>query len=154
MKQLIALATLFTANAVALTGAPADGTPAGERQAIESRLDQYESRFNQADAEAVSRLFAQDATYYGPLGQIFEGREAVRQRYQGTLEAGFRDMKVDTLEIRVFGDTAYDIARYTILDPGGKPLTGYHLAILERKDGEWLVQRTLVNAKMSAPAGN
>lgn len=124
---------------------------AAAEAAIENRLQQYETRFNEGDAEALSRLFAEDVAYYGPLGQVFEGREAVRQRYRGSLEAGFSNMKVEPLDIHVFGRTAYDIARYTITDPGGKPLTGYHLAILEKTDGKWVVQRTLVNAQMPAP---
>lgn len=133
-----------------LVALPAFADAAAEA-AIEDRLQQYETRFNERDAEALSRLFDDDVTYYGPLGQVFEGREAVRQRYQGSFEAGFSDMKVEPLDIRVFGDTAYDIARYTITDPGGKPLTGYHLAIMAKKDGEWVVQRTLVNAKLPPP---
>ncbi|MFC0202235.1 YybH family protein [Paracoccus rhizosphaerae] len=130
------------------------GTAGAESEAvraIEKRLGQYEARFNRQDAEAVSRLFSEEVVYYGPLGQVFEGRDAVEQRYRNSFEAGFSDMEVETLEIEVLGDTAWDIARYTILDPSGKPLAGYHLAILERVDGEWIVQRTLVNAVIPQP---
>lgn len=128
---------------------------AGEQEvkAIENRLQQYESRFNESDAAAVSRLFDKDVVYYGPTGQVFEGREAVRQRYQRSLSAGFSDMAIETVEIRVFGDTAYDVARYTVSDPSGEPLSGYHLAILAKENGEWIVQRTLVNAVMPVPPG-
>lgn len=152
MTNPVAIRMLSAAGLV-LAAALAGNAMADEREAIESRLQQYESRFNKGDAAAISRLFAEDVTYYGPLGRIYEGREAVRQRYRRSLEAGFSDMKVEALDIRVFGDTAYDIARYTVTDPSGKPLTGYHLAILEKStDGKWVVQRTLVNAKMPAPA--
>lgn len=151
MKTRAARPTLVVGAALALATAFPGLAAADSRESIESRLQQYETHFNEGDTEALSRLFAEDVTYYGPLGRIFEGREAVRERYQGTIDAGFRDMKVEPLEIRFVGDTAYDIARYTITDPGGNRLTGYHLAILEKEDGEWVVQRTLVNAKMPAP---
>lgn len=120
-------------------------------EAIENRLQQYEDRFNQGDAEAVAELYSEDVIYYGPLGQVFEGRDAVRQRYQGSLAAGFSDMTIDVIEIRVLDDIAYDVARYTISSPAGEPLTGYHLGVLEKKDAEWLVQRTLVNVVMPQP---
>jgi len=55
------------------------------------------------------------------------------------------------IEIHVIEDTAYDIARYTITDPGGNRLTGYHLAFLVKEEGEWTVERTLVNAVMPKP---
>lgn len=124
-----------------------------DMKSIESRLEQYEDRFNQSDAKAVAELYSEDVVYYGPLGQVFKGRDAVQQRYQGSLTAGFSDMKIDVIEIRVVDDIAYDVARYTISSPSGEPLTGYHLGVLEKEDGEWLVQRTLVNVVMPEPPG-
>jgi uncharacterized protein (TIGR02246 family) len=124
---------------------------AQDRAAIEARLDLYEQRFNAADAEAVSRFFAEDVVYYGPLGEVFEGRDAVEDRYRRNLEAGFSDMDVEVLEIRILGDTAYDLARYEVTGPDGELLSGHHLAIMEKQDGAWIVRRTLVNAKMPAP---
>lgn len=153
MKQTKSQSLLAATAALSLTVALSGSVSAEpkENQAIQSRLEQYESRFNESDPEAVAALFAVDVLYYGPLGRIFEGREAVEERYRRNLAAGFSNMEVETLEIRVFGDTAYDIARYTITSPKGEPLTGYHLAILEKVDGEWIVQRTLVNAVMPEP---
>jgi uncharacterized protein (TIGR02246 family) len=153
MKTHLARRILFATAGLALAASFPVEAMADAKETIEDRLQQYEARFNEGDAKAISELFAADVTYYGPLGRIYQGREAVRQRYQGSLDAGFSDMKVEPLDIRVFGDTAYDIARYTITDPSGKPLTGYHLAILANEDGEWIVQRTLVNAKMPVPKG-
>ena len=124
-----------------------------ERQAIKDRLQQYEDRFNAKDAEALARLFSEEVVYYGPLGTVFEGRDAVEQRYRRSFAAGFSEMTVETIEIDVLGDTAWDIARYTITSPQGEPVEGYHLAILEKVDGEWIVQRTLVNAVMRQPPG-
>ena len=120
-------------------------------EAIESKLQQYAARFNEGDAEAVSRLYSEEVVYYGPLGRVFEGRAAVKQHYQDNLTAGFDDMTVEVIELRLVGETAYDVARYTIAGPNGEPLAGYHLAILQKEDGQWLVQRTLVNVVMPAP---
>lgn len=130
---------------------PAFADPA-DKMAIEGRLQQYEARFNEADPVALAELFDQEIVYYGPLGQVLEGRAAVEERYRQNLEAGFSDMSIETLQIEVIGDTAWDIARYTIVGPNGEPLEGYHLAILEKVDGEWIVQRTLVNAVMPPPS--
>lgn len=150
MSMQIAAKNLFAAAGFALV-ALSPGLVTAEPQdveAIESRLQQYEDRFNQGDAEAVAELYSEDVIYYGPLGRVFQGRDAVRQRYQGSLAAGFSEMAIDVIEIRVFNDIAYDVARYTISSPAGEPLTGYHLGVLKKQDGEWLVQRTLVNVVM------
>lgn len=127
----------------------AEGAPGEE--AIEGRLQQYEARFNRGDPEAVARLFGKEVIYYDPTGQVHEGRNAVEAYYRRNLEAGFSDMAIDTIEIEVLDNTAYDIARYTVSGPQGEPLVGYHLAILAKEDGKWRVQRTLVNAKMPEP---
>ncbi|WP_175483226.1 nuclear transport factor 2 family protein [Salinihabitans flavidus] len=153
MKHLASM-TLIAAGpalAVALTQSGAALANPDERQAIDDRLQQYEARFNEEDAVALSELFDEEVVYYGPLGKIFEGRAAVEERYRQNFEAGFSDMTVETIEIEVIGDTAWDIARYTITNPQGEPLEGYHLAILEKVDGDWIVQRTLVNAVIPEP---
>lgn len=120
----------------------------GATESIANRLQQYAAHFNRGDADAIAALFSEDVIYYGPTGDVYEGREAVRGYYQGSLEAGFSDMTIEAIEIRVFGDIAYDVARYTISDPGGNTLAGYHLAILAKEGDQWIVQRTLVNAVM------
>lgn len=140
-----------SALAVLLLG-PAMADPQ-DVESIEGRLEQYEDRFNQGDAEAVAELYSEDVVYYGPLGQVFQGRDAVQQRYQSSITAGFSDMQIEVIEIRVLDDIAYDVARYTISSPAGAPLTGYHLGVLEKEDGGWLVQRTLVNVVMPEPPG-
>ncbi|MFP3943612.1 MAG: YybH family protein [Alphaproteobacteria bacterium] len=138
------LALLALLPGQALAGSP-------EAESIKDRLQQYESRFNQGNAEAVARLFSEDVVYYDPTGQVHRGREAVEQYYRGNLAAGFSDMTIEVIEIRVSEHRAWDIARYTITDPKGEPLAGHHLAILEKEDGEWIVRRTLVNAEMPEP---
>lgn len=143
---------LLSASSILLTS-PVFAEPSAA-EIIESKLGQYEARFNRGDAQAVASLFSEDVIYYGPTGQVHHGREAVQQRYQSNMAAGFSDMTVDVIEIQVFGVTAYDIARYTITDPGGNRLSGYHLALLVKEDGEWSVKRTLVNAVMPAPPAN
>lgn len=117
-------------------------------EAIEDRLQQYEEHFGRRDAGALARLYADDVVYYDARGNVHRGREAVRRFYQAGFDAGFRDMSIEPIEIEVIGQTAFDIARYSIVAPNGQRLSGHHLAILEKVDGEWLVQRTLVNAAM------
>lgn len=154
MKTPIAKRALLAAGAglalVPLLADPALADPQ-EVESITDRLQQYEDRFNRGDAEALAQLFSEDVVYYGPIGRVLDGRVAVRQHYQRNLAAGFSDMTVEVIEIEVADDSAYDIARYTVSSPEGEPLTGYHLAILAKEDGEWIVQRTLVNAVMPKP---
>lgn len=122
-----------------------------DAKSIAAKLEQYETRFNQGEIGSLARLFGENVVYYGPLGRVFEGRAAVKRHYQGMRTAGFRNMTVDVIEIVVSGDAAYDVARYTITGPAGKTFAGYHLAILQKEDGEWLVRRTLVNTKKPEP---
>lgn len=124
-----------------------------DAESIAAKLEQYETRFNEGKIDALAQLFGKNVVYYGPLGRVFEGRAAVKRHYQGMRNAGFRNMTVDVIEIVVSDHAAYDIARYTITGPGGKTFTGYHLAILRKVDGEWLVRRTLVNAEKPEPPG-
>lgn len=124
-----------------------------EVKAIEARLQQYETHFNNQDARKISELFAENVVYYDALGRVHDGRAAVRELYQQNFRAGFGRMTIETIEVEVFENTAYDIARYTVVSPTGEPLVGYHLAILSNESGEWTVQRTLVNAVMPEPQG-
>lgn len=154
MPTHIAMRKIIMAGVVSSLVALLPGVAVADPQdvkAIEDRLQQYAARFNQGDAEAVSRLYGEDVVYYGPLGRVFHGRAAVAAHYQDNLAAGFTDMTVEVIEVDVLDDTAYDLARYTLISPEGQPLAGFHLAILEKTDGEWMVQRTLVNVVMPPP---
>lgn len=143
------------AAAIGLAFGPLAGGPAladSAAQTIEERLEQYEARFNRKDAEAIAMLFSPDVVYYDALGGVHQGRDAVKRYYQNNFAAGFKDMTLSTIEVKVFDDIAYDVARFTISSPAGERLTGRHLAVLEKEGGEWMVQRTLVNVAMPPPA--
>lgn len=146
MKKVVSI--VMTVLALSLAGPEMAAGQQPDSAAIEEQLERYEARFNAGDAEGISNLFREDVVYYDALGGIHEGRDAVRRMYRENLAAGFRDMSVEAVEIEVYGDTAYDIARYMITAPDGERIEGRHLAILTKVDGEWKVERTLVNAKV------
>ena len=156
MKGLTTLMIISVLLALLPTGPTLaqDRMNAQDEQAIEEQLWEYETRFNEGDAAGVAELFAEDVVYYDPLGRVHEGRDAVQQLYQGNLDAGFTEMSIELIEIEVLNDTAYDIARYTITTVEGETFEGYHLAILARENGEWRVQRTVVNTVVPEPEMN
>ena len=89
---------------------------------IEARLDRFAARFNREDAEVPARLFSEEVIYYGPLGQIFEGRDTVEQRYRSSFEAGFSDMAIETLDVEVRADPRCSVftVRHAVLRQSGR----------------------------------
>ena len=126
------IVTRSTAMAVAALAMSAllPGTAGAEPRAvtaIEGRLDQYAARFNREDAEALAQLFSEEVVYYGPLGQIFEGRDAVEQRYRSSFEAGFSDMAIETLDVEVRADPRCSVftVRHAVLRQSGRRIAQY-----------------------------
>lgn len=133
---------------------------------VESWLDAYE----RGDARAVADLFTEDGIYAANTGQLLRGREAVRQGVRGWIDrrpamfAAFRldpatelDVRAEAVRIRVEGEVAYALNRFTIWASPGDCMVdaGHALAVLRREadggHGGWLLESQVVNQDRGDP---
>jgi ketosteroid isomerase-like protein len=94
------------------------------------------------DADAASRVYADDARLVPPSAEPVHGRPAIEAFWRAGLDAGISRVELETLELARYDDLAYEIGRYSLrLDPeDGAPVVdrGKYLLVHQcQEDGCW-----------------
>jgi uncharacterized protein (TIGR02246 family) len=123
---------------------------------LDELRSRYEAATNANDGAAVAALHAQDARVLPPGADMLDGREAIErhfsERFGMTSPSGFQ---ISSTETRVLGDAHLDYGTYSmnVTIPGGQELsvTGDYMALIEERDGEWLITLQTFNEDEPAP---
>ena len=71
------------------------------------------------DAAAAAALYTEDGCFLASNMDFLRGRAAIQQFLQGILDMGVKELKLETLELETFGDTAVQVGTYELLAEGG-----------------------------------
>jgi hypothetical protein len=88
-----------------------------------------------ADAETFATILAPDFVCSNPDGTLVDRDEFLRRIRAA---ARLRQMDIDDVRIRVFGDVALIHARTTYVLGDGRSGSGRYTDVWARRDGEWL----------------
>lgn len=125
------------------------------REVIERAVQSFIEAFRRGDAEAVAALYAEDARLLPPNHPKVQGKEAIRQFWQGAMDMGVKDASLQIEEVEPQGDTAYEIGRYTLaIEQGnGERISdaGKYVVIWKRGGGGWRIAVDIFNSDTPAP---
>jgi uncharacterized protein (TIGR02246 family) len=134
---------VFVSTCSLLAAASDPGAEA--RKAIDAGNAQYIKCHGQSDAAGVAALFEENGARLEQKGRIVRGRKAIQADVETFLkEAGPVTVTVDTVDLWVIDDRAYETGKYTYtFAPPGKGKTstsGRYVTVWHRqKDGGWLI---------------
>ena len=67
------------------------------------------------------------------------------------MDQGIKALKLETIEIEDYGDTASEVGRYTLADANGEVLDhGKLVVIWKQEGGQWKVHRDIINSSLPA----
>jgi len=155
MTRIVTTIATSTALAVSL----AVLTPiayAQSQQDLDEFRSSYEAATNANDGAAVAALHASDARVMPPGNDMLEGREAIEQHFSERFEmTSPSDFQITSTQTRELGDAQLDYGTYSmnVMIPGGQALsvTGDYMALIEERDGEWLITLQIFNEDEPAP---
>ena len=111
------------------------------REAIRSANEKFMTAFKQGNVAEVANLYTENAKLLPPNNQMMTGTESIQAFWQGAMNMGVREAKLETVEVEAQGDTAYEIGRYTLaIKPRGGELltdTGKYVVVWKKHDGAW-----------------
>jgi uncharacterized protein (TIGR02246 family) len=130
-----------TGAAAATTAQSADDAKA----AIGKIRDGWKAAADKKDNATVASYYTDDAEFVGSDGPPAKGRAAIEKAF-GTALPMTMSTTIDSHDLQVQGDMAYDYGEYTqeINPPKAKPKTehGYYVVVLRRQsDGSWKIVR-------------
>jgi uncharacterized protein (TIGR02246 family) len=92
-----------------------DSRPLLDVQSLIRNLAQdFVTSFNTGNYDQVAALFAQDGAFMAPQHDPAYGPKAVELLLRQIGEAGYEDLRLETLRVESSGDLAMEIGRYTV----------------------------------------
>ena len=120
------------------------------KQAIEGRAGQIAEAANSGDSEKVSQFYTENALLMPPGSPQVEGRAAIRDVWQGLIDAGVKDIKFTCHEASEAGGTVIEVSSLSASAPteeGSRTtLVGKYIVIWKKgDDGNWYAHRDIWN---------
>jgi ketosteroid isomerase-like protein len=107
----------------------------------------FEAAFHRGDADAISRMYTEDAELLIPEAPIFRGREAIRGVWANIVGSGGNTVRVATLELQDAGDWTYDVGTFQVSGPSGDVLNAGKFIVIWKREttGETRIHRDIFN---------
>jgi uncharacterized protein (TIGR02246 family) len=122
------------------------------RASIEASNKRWENAVTRGDAAGIASLYTATAKLLPANGKVVSGQKAIAEYWKGAIDSGFKAIKLTTVEIEAFGDTAYEMGRYTVPGEGGKILdAGDYIVIWKNAKGHWKMHRDIWTTNTPAP---
>ena len=124
------------------------------REAIEVANAKFQEAFNRGDAAAVAQLYTPDAAVLPPDALRADGREAIQRFWQGAIDAGLRELALQSTEIKEAGNIAYEVGtgalKATTASGTAQAISIKYVVIWRRgEDGVWRLHRDIWNVNPS-----
>jgi len=126
-------------------------------QEIQTLLQAYQRSLNEADADLVRVVYADDAIFIGQPFPIATGIEEIVALYADVFTKLDFDVQFDVQEIEFSGDLGFVRTRShgTIVPKGQNPEGSEgnrEIFVVKKIDGEWKFYRYIFNAEVRQPA--
>ncbi len=121
---------------------------------IRNLAQDFVTSFNTGNYDQVASLFAQDGVFMMPHHDPAYGPKTVERLLRQIAEAGYEDLRLETIRVEASGDLAMEIGRYTVAirQPDGTILAdrGKYLKAWRRL-GVWLIVADCWSSNMPVP---
>lgn len=114
----------------------------------------FEAAVRKGDIDGMASLYTPDAIALPPDGPVVKGRDNIKQLWGMVVnQMGLKDVKLETLDLQIAGDTAYEVGEATLsLEPTGGKATmavAKYVVVWKKVDGQWRLHRDIWNTKGS-----
>jgi uncharacterized protein (TIGR02246 family) len=114
---------------------------------IKNINSKFVSSFNQGDALGVASLYTKTALLLPAGTDTVQGREAIGQFWQNTLDSGVQAITLDTVEVEQMELTTIELGHYTLSAGGGQLLdNGKYMVVWKRENDQWKIQKDIWNS--------
>ena len=112
----------------------------------------FMSSFRQKDAQGIANLYTENGKFLAPNGDFVSGRKEIEKTFQHFMDMGICEIKLETLEVEGYGDTATEVGLYILESADGQMLDkGKFMVIWKKEHGNWRLYRDMINSSLPAP---
>jgi len=105
----------------------------------------FQEAAQKRDPDRIAALYTADAIVMPPDAPFVKGRDNIQQLWGSAIQQmGLKDVKLNTLDLEVVGDTAYEVGEAVLtLQSGGA--TFKYVVVWKKVDGQWRLHRDIWN---------
>jgi uncharacterized protein (TIGR02246 family) len=113
---------------------------------------QFMEAFNSGDAAKLAENYTSNAKLFPANSEVIEGREAIKNFWQGAMDMGIKKAILETILATSFGNTANEEGRYTLYAENDVVADqGKYIVIWEKEGGQWKLHYDIWNTSNPAP---
>ena|SRR5688572_12056049 len=124
------------------------------REVIRSANQNFMDAFKRGDAAGIAALYTDAAKLLPPDNQMMSGKEAIQSFWQGAMNMGIKEAKLETVEVEAAGNLASEVGRFNLsLQPESREattLTGKYVVVWKNQGGTWKLHVDIWNTNGSA----
>ncbi|MBI2206748.1 MAG: SgcJ/EcaC family oxidoreductase [Candidatus Rokubacteria bacterium] len=107
----------------------------------------FEDAVRKGDLDRVASLYTADAMALPPDGPVVKGPANIKQLWASVAQQiGLKDVRLQTLDLQIAGDTAYEVGEAALTLESGAAAVKY-VVVWQKRDGQWRLHRDIWNAK-------
>lgn len=121
------------------------------RTDIRAANDRFESTFGRGDSTGMAALYTDNGMLLPTGSEFIAGKPSIAQFWQGAMDMGIANAKLETVELEQHGDTAIEVGKYTLSSADGQVMDrGKYVVIWKHTDGGWKLHRDIWNSSQPA----
>jgi uncharacterized protein (TIGR02246 family) len=118
--------------------------------AIRKANDMFEASFNNGDAAGMAELYTENGTLLPTGTDLIQGKEAIRNFWQGVMNMGAKEARLKTLEVEEQGDTAIEMGNYLLKGESNMAIDqGKYIVVWKQQEGQWRLDKDIWNSSMA-----
>ena len=111
----------------------------------------FMTTFSRGDAAGLAALYTENGQFLPPNSDFVTGKQAIQATFQAFMDMGIKAIKLETIEVEGYGDTASEVGRYILESGDGQVLDqGKFIVIWKQEAGQWKLHRDIINSSMPA----
>lgn len=147
LSALVVMSVMLAAASIA----SAQQSSAAVRKAIVAASAEFSAAFARGDGAGVAALYSESAQVFQPNGNIINGRAAIQTFWQGGIDSGLKQAKLETVEVYGTGALVAEVGTYSVLGGNGEVLdSGKYIVLWKREKGKWRLYRDIWNSNNPA----
>jgi ketosteroid isomerase-like protein len=119
------------------------------RTDIEAANRAFEDAVRRQDTQKLGTFYTVDAIAMPPDGPFVKGRQNIERLWNSAIQQmGLKNIRLDTLDVEVVGDAAYEVGE-GVLNLASSDATVKYVVVWKKVDGSWRLHRDIWNSKGS-----
>jgi uncharacterized protein (TIGR02246 family) len=121
---------------------------AAQTSDIRKANDAFEQTFRRGDAAGMAELYTEDGMLLPTGCEFIKGKKAIRDFWQGAMDMGVKEVKLDSVEIESQGEAVIELGRYKLISGAGGEVMdqGKYIVIWKQEQGRWKLHRDIWNS--------